>query len=211
MGLEELRKGVLEKAQEEARALAHEADAEAAGLMAKAEGQRKELLDAASREAKEMVEAERGEAIANAHLEAKRELAKAKEELVASVEEQIWKELLAVRKNKKEYAALLHKLIEKGRKALQDESGGEVLAYLNSEDKKLVGELKASIPPKRNDAPFPEGKWGVKLAREAIECAGGAVVTSADGRVRIDNTLEAIFAEKRDAMRIEIQKAVLEK
>jgi V/A-type H+-transporting ATPase subunit E len=192
MGLEELRKGVLDKAQEEARAQARDADAEAAGLMAKAEAQRKELLDAASREAKEMVEAERGEAIANAHLEAKRELAKAKEELVASVEERVWKELLAVRKNKKEYAALLHKLIEKGRKALQEESAGEVLAYLNADDKKLVLEIK-----------------GVKLARETIECAGGAVVTSADGRVRIDNTLEALFAEKRDAMRIEIQKAVL--
>ena len=195
MGLEELRKGVLDKAQEEARALARETEAEAGALMQKAEAQRKELLDAAGHEAREMVESEKGEAIANANLEAKRELAKAREELVASVEEQAWKELLSVRKNKKEYAALLHKLIDKGRKALHDESaGGDVLAYVNAEDAKLVGELK-----------------GAKLAGDAIECAGGAVVTSADGRVRIDNTLEAIFAEKRDAMRIAIQKEILAK
>src|SRR3989338_6980541 len=175
MGLEELRKGVLDKAQEEARALARETEAEAGALMQKAEAQRKELLEAAGHEAREMVESEKGEAIANANLEAKRELAKAREELVASVEEQAWKELLSVRKNKKEYAALLHKLIDKGRKALHDESaGGDVLAYVNAEDAKLVGELK-----------------GAKLAGDAIECAGGAVVTSADGRVRIDNTPSA--------------------
>ena len=189
MGLDELRKGVLDRAREEARAVAKEAEAEASAMLEKAREQRRELMEAARREARELVEAERSEAVANARLEAKRELAKAREELVASVERQVWKELLKARRGRRKYAKLLHSLIEGGRKAL---GGGGALVYVNAQDRKLVGELR--------DA---------KLAREHLQCSGGAVVTSEDGRVRIDNTLEALFAEKADRMRIEIQKAVL--
>ncbi len=134
---------------------------------------------------------ESAEAIANAHLEAKRELAKAKGELVDSVEKQVWAELLKVRKNKDAYAKLLHKLISTGAKAL---GSGDAIVYVRAEDRSLVGDLK--------DA---------KLARESVVCSGGAIITSADGRVRIDNTLEALLEEKRDAMRIEIRGALLKK
>ncbi|VVC04633.1 V-type ATP synthase subunit E [Candidatus Burarchaeum australiense] len=193
MGLDELRKGVLEKARDEARTVEKSADAEASSLVSKAEAQRKEILEAAKREAASLVQTERDEAVANAHLETKREMAKAREELVASIETDVWEELLKARKDKKAYAELLHSLIAKGRKLLADE-GPEVVVYARAEDAKLLGELK-----------------GAKLAREPIECSGGVVITSADGRVRVDNTFEALFAEKRDELRIEIQHAVLKK
>ena len=187
--MDELRKGLLDKARDEARAIAREAEGEASSLLRTANEHGNGILEAARLEAKELAKAERNEAIANAHLEAKRELAKAKGALVDSVERLVWAELLRASKGKVAYAKLLHKLIDGGRKAL---GGDEAIAHVRAEDRKLVGELK-----------------GVKLAREDIDCSGGAVVTSADGRVRIDNTFEALFEEKQDAMRIEIRNAVL--
>jgi len=189
VGLDELIKGVVDKAREEARAVAKDAEAEAGKMTEKARAQRKEIMDAARREAKEMAEAEHSEAVANARLEAKRERSKAREELVASVEKQVWKELLDARKSKTRYTALLHSLISKGVKAL---GTSDAVVYVNSQDHKLVGEVK-----------------GATVAREPIECAGGVVITSADGSVRVDSTFEALFAEKTDQARIEIQKAVL--
>jgi len=58
------------------------------------------------------------------------------------------------------------------------------VVYVNSEDSKLAKKMK-----------------GVKLAGSAIECAGGAIVTTQDGRIRIDNTFEANFEERKDEMR----------
>jgi len=191
VGLDELRKGMLEKAREEARALAREAEAEASSLTNKAKEQRSEILANAKREAKELIDAERNEAIANAHLEAKRELAKAKGELVDSVEKKVWSELLKVRSKKSSYSKLLHKLIDQGKRMLE---GGTPIVYVRAEDRKLLKDLK-----------------GARLADKSIDCSGGAIITSADGRVRIDNTLEALFEEKQDAMRIEIRNAVLKK
>jgi vacuolar-type H+-ATPase subunit E/Vma4 len=187
MGLDELREGILDKAREKARDVSKAQDRELAKLLADAEAQRKQLLEKGRAEAKQLAAEERREAVANAHLEAKREMAKARDEYVVEVEAEVRDEFLKAGRGK-QYPENLKKLVEKARKEL----GGEVTVHLAKEDRKLLGEMK-----------------GVKVAEKPLEVEGGALIVSADGRVSMNATLEALFEERRDRVRQEINKTLL--
>jgi len=106
-------------------------------------------------------------------------LSEAKEENSAKVLDDIWKRLVQTREGKM-YEEILKRMIEEGVNGI----GARALVYVNSEDMKLAKKLK-----------------GVKVADSAIDCAGGAIVTTPNGRIRIDNTFEANFEERKDEMR----------
>ena len=187
MGLDELREGILEKAREKAREVAKAQDREMSKILAEAEAHRKQLLEKGRAEAKQLAEEERHEAIANAHLEAKRERANARDEFVVDVEAEVRREFLREARGK-HYEEHLKKLVEKAHREL----GGEVVVHLAKEDRKLLGEMK-----------------GVRVAEKPLDAEGGALIVSADGRVSMNATLEALFEERRDRVRQEIQKALL--
>jgi vacuolar-type H+-ATPase subunit E/Vma4 len=187
MGLDELREGILEKAREKARDVSKAQDRELAKLLADAEAQRKQLLEKGRAEAKQLSAEERREAVANAHLEAKREMAKARDEYVVNVEADVRSEFLKEARGK-QYPENLRKLVEKARREL----GGEVTVHLAKEDRKLLGEMK-----------------GVHVAEKPLDVEGGALIVSADGRVSVNATLEALFEERRDRVRQEINKTLL--
>lgn len=189
MGLDELREGILEKAREKEREVLKERDREVSKILAEAEAQRKQLLEKARAEAKQLAAEERHEAVANAHLEAKREMAKARDEYVVDVEAEVRREFFREARGK-HYEEHLKKLVEKARREL----GGEVIVHLAKADRKLLGEMK-----------------GVQVSEKPIECEGGAVIVSSEGRVSVNATLEALFEERRDRVRQEINRALLKK
>ncbi|MEM3031052.1 MAG: V-type ATP synthase subunit E [Candidatus Micrarchaeia archaeon] len=184
MGLEELKQEILRKAEEEARAVRRKAEAEAREIISQAERKKEEAIDAARKEAAEALAREERERLSTARLESKLILAAAREEVLAAVEEEAWRELAAFRK-KKEYAGFLERAIRAGVK----EIGGDAVVFVSKEDYPLAKKIIA------------EKKIPAALSPKPVDVLGGAVVASQDGRVRCDASFAAVMEGAREGVR----------
>jgi len=151
-------------------------------LLNEAKKKREEIVKQAKEEVDKTLAKEKNERLSSLRLRMKGILSEAKEESSSEVLDDIWKMLVQIRKGKM-YEKILKSMIEEGVNGI----GAGALVYVNSEDRELAKKLK-----------------GVKIADSAIDCAGGAIVTASDGRIRIDNTFEANFEERKDGMRKEV-------
>ncbi|MFH1255807.1 MAG: V-type ATP synthase subunit E [Candidatus Diapherotrites archaeon] len=176
MALRELVQEIEEEAQQEAKKLRSEAK-EANALLEEAERQKEQILAKAKSEAARLIEAEQNQRIAAARLKARQIQAEAVEHAINASLDEAWEALLEMRKEK-EYRDSLHANISEAKKELGENATVEV----NKDDRKLVAGHKV----------------------EEIECAGGAIIKSADGKIRIDATLEELFAQKKGVMRKKI-------
>lgn len=181
MGLKDLKKEMLKKAEREAERTLSEQKEKDNALTAEARKEGKRVVEEAKGEVGLMIENERNEQIAAARLQAKKIINDAKEDVVERALEQAFEELKKLR-NEKEYKTLLGRLVGEGTK----EIGRDAVVYVNKNDARLARGL------------------GLKVANKVIECAGGALIESSDGRVRVNNTLEARFEEKKEKMRKEV-------
>jgi len=179
LGIEELKKEIIAKANENARRIDEEAENEARSLLNEAKRRGEEIMKQAREEAGRTLEKEDNERMSSLRLRMKGILSEAKEENSSKVLGDVWKMLIQTR-DRKAYEKILERMIEEGVRGI----GSDAVVYVNSEDRKLARKMK-----------------GFKLADSAIECAGGAIVTTPDGRIRIDNTFEANFEERKDEMR----------
>ena len=184
MGLDKLKSEILEKSRSESQQLVHEAHAEAKRLLDDADERRQLDVVTAKKDAQEVVARERTERLSQARLQAKMLKADAVEELLGKVDDEVWKELGRLPKSK-EYPEYFEKLLLEGVK----EIGEKALVHVCERDEALAKKVLA-----KHDV-------GAKLAPKPLECMGGVLVTSPDGRVRADNTLEARFNELKDERR----------
>jgi len=178
MGFDELGREILHTAFGDVKRITAEADAEEKRILGAAEAERARLIDSAKAEAAAAAAAERGERLAAARLTGRTAVAKEKEALVARVVDGVREKLYGVVDTDR-YAKLLNSLVEDG----VAEAGRGATVRVNARDKKKL---------KR----FADAKVG-----ESVGIAGGAVITSADGRVTVRNTLEGLFEERVDAVR----------
>ncbi len=183
MPLDELREEILEKAKKDTYEILKEADSEAKKLLLEAKSESDGLVDKAREEAGKVIEREKSERLSAARLEAKMILADAREEMIKAVEDEVWSRLEKIHKSR-DYEKLLEKWILEGVSAI----GGEAIVYANKQDSKLVKKIV-------------EGMRGAAAANDSIDCAGGVLVTSGDGRVRVDATFSALFEEHNEFMR----------
>ncbi|MEW6329667.1 MAG: V-type ATP synthase subunit E family protein, partial [Candidatus Micrarchaeota archaeon] len=160
MGLNDLKKEMRKKAEKEAARLISEQKEKDSALLADARREGRRVVEEARNEVGLMVENERNEQIAAARLQAKKIINDAKEDVVERALEQAFEELKKLR-DEKDYRGLLERLIKEGTR----EIGKDAVVYMN-----------------RNDVRLARG-MGVKLADRHIECAGGALIESRDGRV----------------------------
>ncbi|MBI5159262.1 hypothetical protein HY992_04030 [Candidatus Micrarchaeota archaeon] len=183
MPLEELREEILEKSKKETYEVLKEADLEAKKVLLDAKTRGEQEIENARQEATKVIERQKSERLSAARLEAKMILAEAKEESVKAVQEEAWNSLEKIRKGR-DYEKLLRELIQKATDAID----GIAVIHANKQDlktaKKIVEEIRTAT-----------------VSNDAIDCAGGALVTSKDGRVRVDATFEAMFQEHDEYMR----------
>jgi vacuolar-type H+-ATPase subunit E/Vma4 len=180
---EELLKG----AKAEATRIENEGKDNGERILGEASGKRKKILEDAKAEAETLAANEKNEEIAAAHLEAKRIVSRAKEKAI----ENSMKGILAATADArdKDYKTLLKKLISEG----IHEVGKDAVVMTNKEDKKLAHSL------------------GFHVSDEPVNCIGGAVVSSPDGRVVFNNTFEARFEGRRERMRTSVHKILFGK
>ncbi|MBI4399555.1 hypothetical protein HY570_02290 [Candidatus Micrarchaeota archaeon] len=182
MGLQELREEILNNAKTSARKIQKESEAEAETIVRTAEEKKKQTLETVKKDVKEVLEREERERVSSARLKAKMIMAEAKESVIKELMDQLFEKMKEYRESS-EYKTTLARLVDEG----LGQISGKVVVYANKEDASLVKKLL--------------GKKKAELSEEPIQCIGGVVVTSEDGKVRINNTLEAKFEERKEEVR----------
>ncbi|MGI0085405.1 MAG: V-type ATP synthase subunit E, partial [Nitrososphaerales archaeon] len=135
------------------------------------------------------VQEEKLRSIASARLEAKRRLLEARDEVLRRYEEQAMSYLDEFTKSK-EYTDFLLKVTRDGVSKI----GSDAIVHVNSRDKSLLG----------NGQDF-------EISSETLDCKGGALIKSKDGRRRVDNTIESIFKERKSDLRLKLTEEVFGK
>jgi len=105
------------------------------------------------------------------------------------------------------YAATITRLVLEGVREL---GISQVRLHLNPRDASLFGEPDRTAKLAEFLTRGLDKKVSVEVSPEAIECAGGVVVRSLDGRLSYYNTFEEILSRRKDEVRIEVERKVFE-
>ncbi len=178
MGIERLKGSLLSEASEDAGKIVEAAEKHVSRMVEEERSQMAARKKEADREIEKTLEEQRSERIAWARLESKRLLAEAREDAIKNVLEDFFDSLEGVRKSP-EYKKFLSNSVAKAAAEL----GGDVSISLCKGDKALLAQVK-----------------GAKV-KEDLDALGGAIVESADGKIRIDLTIETLFEAQRDEIR----------
>lgn len=174
MSLDKLGRDIRERAERQAEKTLEEARGQAKGVIAEAKREAEERKRAAAKEAEEEAKGKEREVYA-ARLRAKKIVGQAKDALARECLDGVLNELEAYSETKA-YEKTLERLIAEGKREL----GSDAVVYVKK----------------------PDGKTAARHAKVAgfIETRGGAVIESKDGRLRADNTFEALVEEKREEL-----------
>lgn len=175
MSLDQLRKEIKSEAQSQRKQALNEAKKQADAMVSDAERQAKAIVEKAKADAKAEAEG-RLTQVSAARLKAKKRVAEARDALVQQQLEKA-REALSRFADSKKYDAVLKKLAEQA----SGKIGKNAQLYARKKD---VSKLK---------------KWGYKA--EEMDCMGGCVAATPDGRIRVNNTLEALFEENQETLR----------
>jgi len=167
MGLDRVVKDISDKAEAEGREILARAQSEAAAIKKDAEGEAKRIHEAEMVRADNSIAKLRQRELSSAKLDIKKSKLNAEKDVLEDVRAELVKRISAMPKAKK--VDILNKLINLARK---DVPAGKI--FTNAGDAELV---KGS---------------GYEYGGN-IKCAGGVVVTSADGSVNLDYTFESIM------------------
>jgi V/A-type H+-transporting ATPase subunit E len=181
-----------------------EAKAEAQRRLAKAEEEAKKIIEAAKAEASRLVEEAKAKAVEEVSLIERRRLSEARRTAALKILEE--KNKLVAEAFKKAYSQLknlkfetysqsITRLLEASIPSLASE---EVQVWLNKRDLERQSRLLKNVKPPQ----------GVKLtvAEKPIETIGGFVLTSPDGKIKLDQTFEARLQHAEKLLRKELSK-----
>ncbi|MCX8197533.1 MAG: V-type proton ATPase subunit E [Candidatus Micrarchaeota archaeon] len=184
MGFEELAAEIERNAEAESKKIINTAQKNAEKIVEAAQKSAEESIKKAKAEIAAVVKQENAERATSARLSAKKIISEAKEDAVEASLEEVWKEFKAQATRKGTYQQLLSRLIEEG---IRELGTRDVVVLVRDEDRHLVA--------------------GYRLAKLPDEYSGGAIIESANGKIRVNKTLEEMFAKKKDTLR----KAIYEK
>jgi V/A-type H+/Na+-transporting ATPase subunit E len=181
MGFEELTSELQKGADAEGKKIIHAAEKNAAKIVEDAKEKAEESLKAAKKDAAEFARQEASERITSAKLSAKKMLDEAREEAVEASIGQAWNKFRADSMKKPFYQSMLEALVKEGMAEL---GASQAVVYARDEDKQYL--------------------QGYQFKRLPQEYSGGVIVESQSGKVRVNKTLEEIFAQKKPQLRKDI-------
>jgi vacuolar-type H+-ATPase subunit E/Vma4 len=180
MGIEKLKGSLLSEAQDDARKILDAAEAQAKSMVDEERAKRAAMKSDAESEVKKLLEEQRNERLAWARLESKRVINEAREDAIKNVLEDFFEQFKDVRKSP-EYK----KFVARSVSAAAELGPGSIIHVVMG-DKALLG--------------APKNFQVV----DDLDGFGGALVESANGKIRMDLTLETLFESRRDEMRKQI-------
>ncbi|MCX6767700.1 MAG: V-type ATP synthase subunit E family protein [Candidatus Micrarchaeota archaeon] len=176
MGILELKHEIEANAKKEAGRIKAEAEKEAWHVVEKAEEERKKMVGEA-RVQGEAVAKEEERRVSSARLRARHNISEAKEAVVVKVLDELSAQLRELTLTK-EYPPAFNRLAQA---AVKELGADKAVIECRKEDDALAKKLG-----------FPT---------EAIDCAGGAVAKTVDGRVRVSNTFETLLELKQEELK----------
>ncbi len=166
-----------EKAKADEASILEAAKSEAKTIKSEASGKAKQIIDEAKAEGEKLGNEQRMEISANAKLKQKRVIAEAREELIKKALQSV-EPLLAEFAKTRQYDQLLEKLAKDCVKSLGKDAA---LSCRKEDEKKLKG-------------------MGFNISGSA-DIYGGAIAESSDGRIKVDNSLEALLELHREKLK----------
>ena len=181
MGFEDLASELHKHAEAEGRKLVHASEKAAEKIEDAAKEKADEAVKAAKKEALAYSKQESSERITSAKLSAKKIVDEARDSAVEKCLLQVWAQFKSDSLKKSAYPALLDRMVREGVREL---GSNDAVVYVRDEDKGLVS--------------------GYRLAKLPPEYSGGAIIESANGRIRVNKTLEEIFVQRKSEIRKQI-------
>ena len=175
MGLEKLRKSLLDEAKTEAKKLLFESEKRASDTTQQATERAAKIRAQARENAKNTADAEMNERISSAQLKGKRLIAEAIDKKIQQALEKAWQEFSKL-KESAEYEKMMKKFITSAEKEL----GANAVVHVNKSDEKIAKRFSKNV------------------SQKPAQISGGAIVSTPDGRISIDNSLEAVFEQNRE-------------
>jgi V/A-type H+/Na+-transporting ATPase subunit E len=181
MGIEKLKGSLLAEAQEDANKILASAHVQAKIIADEEHAKCSVISKEAEADVERLVVEQRNERLAWARLESRRILAEAREDAIKGVIDDFFGQLKGTRKSQ-QYRKFMASAVAKAAKEL----GAGVTVHIVKGDKSLLPALK--------DAKVIDDLKGL----------GGAIIESADGKFRIDLTLESLLDSRRDDVRKQV-------
>jgi V/A-type H+-transporting ATPase subunit E len=187
MGLEEILSSIKSDTEAQYAKIVSDAKAEASKILSDAKQRSSEIALQGKADGQREAQEEHLRSVASAHLEAKRKVLEAKDELLRNYEEQAKKYLGEFARSPK-YRDFLSRVVKDGISKI----GPGAVVQVNSSDMQILRRENENL----------------NISPKALDCIGGAIISSEDGKRRVDNTLESIFGEKKEELRLRLSKQV---
>ncbi|MEM4137058.1 MAG: V-type ATP synthase subunit E family protein [Candidatus Anstonellaceae archaeon] len=188
MSLKSLINQIERESQKKVSSIIENAKQENHQILEEAKKQAKKILQQASLQAEEFSKNYLEEKLAAAKTEEQRILIQAREEAVEKALADLWQEFSKF-SSSSTYPKYLKKLVSM---ALEEIDSKSVVALCNAKDKKLLQ------------------SFGLKVEK-TVDCAGGVIVQTKDGKVMVDYTFESIFEQKKPLLKTQIASILAEK
>lgn len=181
MGFEELSGELHRQSEREGKKLIAASERAAEKIEEEAKEKAEQQLKAAKKEASQFVKQESSERMTSAKLSAKKIVDESRDEAVEACLRQVWHEFKSSSLKKSTYPALLSRLVSEGMAEL---GTTDAVVAVRDEDRQ-------HLP-------------GYKLSRLPPEYSGGAIIESANGKIRVNKTLEEVFSQSKGELRKKI-------
>jgi vacuolar-type H+-ATPase subunit E/Vma4 len=186
MGIEKLTSTLLKEGEEEANKIVETAKWHVQKMIEEERAKQQERKKAVEEEVKKLFNDERNERLAWARLEGKRIIAEAKEDAIKRAVDELYELAPQIRKSN-EYARWLAREVGN---AIAD-FGGKATVRVVKGDKKILQKISVKV-------------------EENLDALGGAIVESADGKMRVDLRLETLFESRSDDIRRQLAAELFE-
>lgn len=198
MGIERIKRKILEEAQDQKKAILEEAKSRAQDIAAKSEKKAEEIRQATAERYKRIGEEEQRKILSMTQLELRKSFLTEKQALIDEVFVKAEERLGQL--SEETYQKLISSMLIKA--AI---TGDEEVIISPEDTKKITPELIS----KANDELRKNGKAGnLQLSAETREMIGGFVLRSQD--VEINNTFDALIKLEREELETEIAKILFE-
>ncbi len=181
MGIDRLTTSLLAEAKKQAEEITKAADWHLEKMLTEEKAKRAILLKKAEEDAMQLIEEQRKERLAWASLEAKRIISEAREDAIKSILEDLFTMLEDISK-KSEYKDFLKRTTVQ---ALGELKSDRLVLHCKKEDKAIVQTLVKDSTEIEDD----------------LNSLGGFILETADGKIRLNLTLESVFETKREDLR----------
>jgi vacuolar-type H+-ATPase subunit E/Vma4 len=167
-----------------------EARKQAESIISEANQKASSIVSQAKTSADRQVVEERQRSVASAHLDSKRKLLEARDSILRAYEDQA-RSYLDQFVQSPEYKKFLIRSVKEG----VAEIGGDAIVQVSARDRALLEDEDASYT----------------ISPKPLTSKGGALVMSKDGKRKVDNTVDSIFNDRREELRLKLAQQIFGK